>query len=393
MRLVSAPLFAAALLGVGLLPSNDALADGLDPAFEVGVHGGLFAFDALDVPNTSGVVVPRLGFWFNKTLGLELDVGISAGPADAFQSNFLTIAPQLMLVGDPVPHDDAKKVPVRPVLAIGAGTMLKSIGQEGVEGRDLRVEAMISVGPGLVVPIVGPLSFRTDVRMNTTVAREEGDYVSPFIDLSWTGGFQAVFGLAKDTDKDDIADVDDACPTDVEDVDGFEDADGCPEVDNDKDGVKDADDKAPNDAEDVDGFEDADGAPDLDNDADGTPDTEDACPLVAGGTVTAGCPDGDEDGVADKDDACPTAAGLAAFQGCGDADQDGVYDNTDACPDAVGPASTAGCADRDADGVADKDDACPDQPVATDAVDPAQPKGCPAPAPTSGKKKAVKTAL
>ena len=68
-----------------------------------------------------------------------------------------------------------------------------------------------------------------------------------------------------------------------------------PPVDSDGDGLLDAEDRCPNAAEDVDGFEDGDGCPDPDNDRDGVPDTEDACPLEAevinGVRDDDGCPD------------------------------------------------------------------------------------------------------
>jgi outer membrane protein OmpA-like peptidoglycan-associated protein len=65
-----------------------------------------------------------------------------------------------------------------------------------------------------------------------------------------------------DTDRDGIADNLDRCPTQAEDVDGFQDADGCPDPDNDSDAIADAVDKCPNEPESVNGFEDADGCPD-----------------------------------------------------------------------------------------------------------------------------------
>ena len=59
------------------------------------------------------------------------------------------------------------------------------------------------------------------------------------------------------------------CRNEPEDMDGFEDEDGCPEPDNDRDTILDGDDKCPNDPEDYDQFEDEDGCPDKDNDGDG----------------------------------------------------------------------------------------------------------------------------
>ncbi|HEY0193305.1 MAG TPA: DUF4398 domain-containing protein, partial [Kofleriaceae bacterium] len=72
-----------------------------------------------------------------------------------------------------------------------------------------------------------------------------------------------------DRDGDGILDNVDKCPSDPEDKDGFEDEDGCPDLDNDKDGIPDKADKCPNEPEDKDGFEDEDGCPDDDNDGDG----------------------------------------------------------------------------------------------------------------------------
>jgi hypothetical protein len=43
------------------------------------------------------------------------------------------------------------------------------------------------------------------------------------------------------------------CPDLAEDVDSFEDGDGCPDLDNDQDGVPDERDKCPSEPEDFDG--------------------------------------------------------------------------------------------------------------------------------------------
>ncbi len=131
-----------------------------------------------------------------------------------------------------------------------------------------------------------------------------------------------------DQDGDGILDRFDKCPTEPEDRDGFEDADGCPDPDNDNDGIPDALDKCPNDPEDKDGFEDADGCPDLDNDKDGIPDKLDKCPNEPEDfdnfEDTDGCPDpdNDKDGIPDIDDLCPSAPetknGFEDLDGCPD---------------------------------------------------------------------------
>ncbi len=101
-----------------------------------------------------------------------------------------------------------------------------------------------------------------------------------------------------DRDGDGIPDSQDKCPDDPEDIDGFEDDDGCPELDNDQDGIPDNLDKCPNEPEDKDGFEDADGCPDLDNDKDGIPDKLDKCPnepeTYNGVEDEDGCPDAEK---------------------------------------------------------------------------------------------------
>lgn len=98
-----------------------------------------------------------------------------------------------------------------------------------------------------------------------------------------------------DNDGDGIIDASDACVDEPEDRDGFEDEDGCPERDNDGDGVQDVTDRCPNDKEDIDGFEDDDGCPDEDNDGDGIEDAKDKCPndpeTVNGVDDNDGCPD------------------------------------------------------------------------------------------------------
>ncbi len=102
-------------------------------------------------------------------------------------------------------------------------------------------------------------------------------------------------GGIKDSDGDGIADSEDQCPNQPEDFDGYQDTDGCPDVDNDGDGILDVNDQCPNQPEDFDGYQDTDGCPDLDNDGDGILDKDDKCPNEAetfnGYEDSDGCPD------------------------------------------------------------------------------------------------------
>lgn len=158
-----------------------------------------------------------------------------------------------------------------------------------------------------------------------------------------------------DNDEDGVPDVNDGAPDRPEDVDGFEDEDGVPDPDNDGDSILDGDDAAPNAAEDVDGFEDADGAPDPDNDGDGVLDVDDRAPNspedVDGFEDEDGAPDPDNDGdgLLDGDDGAPDAPedfdGFQDEDGIPDPDNDGdgVIDGIDNCPDEPGRPENAGC--------------------------------------------------
>lgn len=101
--------------------------------------------------------------------------------------------------------------------------------------------------------------------------------------------------VEEDSDHDGILDTKDACPYIAEDIDNFQDADGCPDFDNDADGINDQADACSNDPEDIDGWEDEDGCPDLDNDKDGIVDASDRCPneaeVVNSFKDEDGCPD------------------------------------------------------------------------------------------------------
>lgn len=132
-----------------------------------------------------------------------------------------------------------------------------------------------------------------------------------------------------DGDADGVVDSQDACGSQAEDLDQYQDQDGCPELDNDTDGLTDLTDRCPNEAEDNDGVEDNDGCPEakapvLDKDGDELTDDQDRCPDQSE----------DKDGIQDED-GCPESDP--------DSDADGTPDHTDKCPAQPGVASEAGC--------------------------------------------------
>jgi OmpA-OmpF porin, OOP family len=183
-----------------------------------------------------------------------------------------------------------------------------------------------------------------------------------------------------DRDGDGIFDKDDKCPN----LPGPAETQGCPveaPKDRDADGIPDPADRCPDQPEDKDGFQDDDGCPDVDNDGDGLLDTSDKCPNEPGPVQNVGCPvtDKDGDGIPDDKDRCPSEPedkdGFQDEDGCPDLDNDadGLPDAQDGCPNEAGPAENKGCPDkdRDGDGINDRLDACPDVPGVKEE------KGCP----------------
>jgi len=88
------------------------------------------------------------------------------------------------------------------------------------------------------------------------------------------------------------------------------------QVDLDNDTIYDGEDACPAEPEDLDGFQDTDGCPDPDNDGDGVPDQMDQCPMDPGPAELDGCPDRDGDEIPDVVDQCPDVPGPAEKEGC-----------------------------------------------------------------------------
>jgi OmpA-OmpF porin, OOP family len=172
-------------------------------------------------------------------------------------------------------------------------------------------------------------------------------YDSPAARVFFAWIFEPSIG---DRDGDGIKDDVDQCPDDPEDLDDFEDIDGCPDPDNDRDGIPDVDDECPLVPEDRDGEEDEDGCPEGDEgdrDGDGILDSVDQCPDdpedIDQFEDENGCPDpdNDQDGILDVDDLCPN-----------DPEDVDEFEDADGCPDP----------DNDQDRILDPDDQCPNRP-------------------------------
>ncbi len=127
-------------------------------------------------------------------------------------------------------------------------------------------------GGGVRVQTFRGFAFRLDARVSFQPGVET--VVTPEIDVGV--GLELQFGdkpkrpgtgrivkpTVLDADADGIADAADACPDRAEDADGFDDLDGCPDIDNDLDRVLDIADRCISVPESYNGFEDDDGCPD-----------------------------------------------------------------------------------------------------------------------------------
>lgn len=326
-------------------------------------------------------------------LGLQVTGTFPTGGGAYRGDNFLSIHPELLA--------EIRADILRITLNVGARFRENQVFQSGAGDTQVEIGDQLTFGLGVSVPLYGthlePGTTRVDLHvqawgstaLNNFFDREE----TPFealggLKLHHSSGFVAgasggtglnrgfgspdfraiaTFGWAPpgeatvvpsdpdvDTDGDGLMDNVDECPTEPEDVDSFEDENGCPDVDNDNDGILDADDQCPMDPEDMDTFEDENGCPDPDNDEDGILDTADECPMQPEDfdqfEDENGCPDPDNDGdgVMDGADNCPLEAGVVANNGCPDADRDGdtVVDRLDNCPDEAGTVENQGCRAR-----------------------------------------------
>ncbi|MFZ5447000.1 MAG: OmpA family protein [Myxococcota bacterium] len=269
-------------------------------------------------------------------------------------------------------------------------------------------------------PLARVLNPTVNVRSVTSLTSPSDAGVVPVADAGIDPGAARALAFAtSDSDDDGVPDEADACPVTAEDADGFEDEDGCPELDNDRDGLVDARDRCPVEAETFNGEQDDDGCPDTapDADADGVADLVDRCPFepetrdgvrdedgcpelqvsdqpalsrllaeppapTAGATeregsrLTVAARDSDADGVVDDDDRCPITAedrdGFEDDDGCPepDNDDDQISDSKDRCADVAetinGWQDDDGCPDEhpdvDGDGVDFIADRCPLEP-------------------------------
>lgn len=368
---------------------------------------GSVPLDPLDVGPTTTPVELLAGAEFKAPFGLRAQIAGGAGLTSGLGAPVFRVVGQvgwnfgLPVVRKPVPDDDGDGVP------------------NDVDRCPLEPELINAIRDGDGCP-------------EANIVEEDISTADPGIDVSPEDEYLAADiaslpplenpNTPDKVDNDTLAPHEDICPGEDEDLDGFEDEDGCPDPDNDRDLILDVDDLCPLVAESPNGRLDHDGCPepeielqDLppgdDADHDGVDDHHDRCPLepetVNGVRDYDGCPespesldppgdaapfgaegepelamrlpqngDADGDGVADLSDRCPEHRedrdGFQDWDGCPDEDNDNdfVIDRIDRCPleaeNINGVMDGDGCpdhgADEDLDGVDDADDLCPLEP-------------------------------
>lgn len=227
--------------------------------------------------------------------GMLLDAGANSALRDNGNGTWLTLSAAVRLRPFSSSEDARRAV----------GLWLEAVGGGGVTGEDWRPAVEVGLGWGFAlgdVRISPVLRYMQIIETTDSLDSRDARLLLAGLEVTLFDAHEtaepsteATQAKSIDSDHDGIIDTQDQCPHDPEDLDSFQDDDGCPDRDNDQDKVLDTKDKCPLDPEDHDNFEDMDGCPELDNDGDGIVDVEDQCPLkretVNGINDHDGCPD------------------------------------------------------------------------------------------------------
>jgi len=314
---------------------------------EVGATAGLHTFsvnnelgvsdlEAATSLRNSALFGLRLGVGFGDMLGVEAELGVIPTEERNLVYDVWAVTYRAHVLAQFRAAKPENKL--LPFVLVGGGLM--QVVNSGNEDRIYKdTDEVLYVGAGAKYRVENGWGLRLDGRWllppssdNDSVASDFEVLLSVYKEFGRKEAKKEEEVVAppvdEDPDKDGIIGDADGCPNDPEDADGFQDNDGCPEVDNDGDGIADASDQCPTDAEDADGFKDDDGCPDPDNDGDGIADATDQCkdqPEDADGFQDGdGCPDPDNAGdrLLDGADQCQdkqeTKNGFQDGDGCPD---------------------------------------------------------------------------
>ncbi len=278
----------------------------------------------------------RVGAFFGDMIGVEGELGVVPSEPRTLVFDIWNLTYRAHLVAQFRAANPATKL--IPFVLFGAGAF-SVVDSQNTDVIYEDTDEMLYAGVGAKYRVDNGWGLRADARILFPPSSEDDGFTTDFEILL---SIYREFGRKEaekaieapppdnDPDRDGILGDADKCPMEPEDMDSFEDTDGCPEPDNDQDGIADAADKCPLEPEDKDAFQDEDGCPDLDNDGDGIPDSADKCPLEPedkdGFQDDDGCPDPDNDGdgVPDAQDKCAT-----------DPETKNGFQDEDGCPDEI----------------------------------------------------------
>ena len=214
------------------------------------------------------VVGPRVARPLLPWLVPELELALSPATTEQYDVGVFWLEPRALLRLQLRPA-----ARIRPFVAIGAGMATALSSKRAIYDSGVTIDGFGAVGVGWD-PGRG-LAVRLDLRVGVLPTRD-GSARPVTVEGEVLLGIHVPLGrraraapvvrelapTEEDRDGDGYADATDACPDRAEDHDGFEDKDGCPDIDNDLDHVLDIADKCTSVPETYNGFEDDDGCPD-----------------------------------------------------------------------------------------------------------------------------------
>jgi outer membrane protein OmpA-like peptidoglycan-associated protein len=198
----------------------------------------------------------------------EVELPISVARTQSYDATVLWMNPRAHLRVELTP----RAARFRPFLVAGGGAPIALSSKRKTFASDIVGDGYLGVGVHILT--ARGFHLRADVRIS----------VGPGANHAVTSEFEADFGAwirfgggparlpgkgererdaSADPDDDRIVGTADHCPERPEDEDGFEDSDGCPDIDNDLDQVLDIADRCVSVGETTNGFEDDDGCPDV----------------------------------------------------------------------------------------------------------------------------------
>jgi outer membrane protein OmpA-like peptidoglycan-associated protein len=297
---------------------------------------GVADVDGATSERNSALFGLRLGAFFGDMIGIEAEVGVIPSESRSLVFDIWNVTYRAHVVAQFRAKNPAMKLV--PFVLVGGGAM-SVVDSANTDVIDEDTDEILYAGIGAKYRVDNGWGLRADARILFPPSSEDEGITQDFellLSIYKEFGRKQVEKVIEpppvddDPDKDGVVGAADECPSDPEDMDGFQDENGCPDADNDGDGIADAADKCQMEPEDKDSFADDDGCPDPDNDTDGVPDAADKCPTDAEDKDAFqdedGCPDPDNDGdgVPDAQDKCAA-----------DPETKNGFQDEDGCPDEI----------------------------------------------------------